>query len=419
MADISLTAGIRANLLNLQQTNTLLERTQNRLSTGKNVNSALDDPIKFFAAQAHTQRASDLASLKSDMGESIQLVKAADTGIKGLTGLIAAAQGLIQSARSSDTAGRAALADQFNSLLTQIDTLATDSGYKGTNLLNAGSLKVVFNETDTANLTITGFDATSTGLSVGTVVADTLSVQTFASNAAQASVAEQASLAAVASLNLTLGASIGTFTAQASQASLASIASVASQASIGSIASQASAVAYGTYASVASVASRESQAAVASAASRAAVASYDLSTYTAASDTIVASDTLAITVSLASVASQASQASVASIAANSISQAADVWNDTSLETTATSLKAALTELRTQSAGFATNLNIVTLRQDFTTNLTNVLTTGADNLTLADTNEEGANMLMLQTRQALGTTALSLASQAAQAVLRLF
>lgn len=419
MADISLTAGIRSNLLNLQQTNVLLDRTQNRLSTGKNVNSALDDPIKFFAAQNHTQRASDLASLKSDMGEAVQLVKAADTGIKGLTGLISAAQGLIQSARSADSSGRNDLAVQFNSLLTQIDTLATDSGYKGTNLLNAGSLKVVFNETDTANLTITGFDATSTGLTIGSVVADTVSVVTNASIATQASVAEQASLAAVASINLTLGATIGTFTAQASQASIASVASRASQASFASVASQASVAAYGTYASVASAASVASEASVASLASRASVASYDLSTYTAATMTIVASDTVAIGISVASVASQASQAAVASFAANSISAAADVWNDSSLDNTAASLKTALSELRIQSASFATNLNIVTLRQDFTSNLANVLTSGADNLTLADTNEEGANMLMLQTRQSLGTTALSLASQAAQSVLRLF
>ena len=59
------------------------------------------------------------------------------------------------------------------------------------------------------------------------------------------------------------------------------------------------------------------------------------------------------------------------------------------------------------------------RQDFTKNLINLLQIGADSLTLADTNEEGANLLALQTRQQLRTTSLSLASQADQAVLRLF
>ena len=56
------------------------------------------------------------------------------------------------------------------------------------------------------------------------------------------------------------------------------------------------------------------------------------------------------------------------------------------------------------------------REDFTKNMINVLQTGADGLTLADTNEEGANMLALQTRQSLSTTALSMASRADQAVL---
>jgi flagellin-like hook-associated protein FlgL len=59
------------------------------------------------------------------------------------------------------------------------------------------------------------------------------------------------------------------------------------------------------------------------------------------------------------------------------------------------------------------------RQDFTKNMVNTLQTGAANLTLADTNEEAANLLALQTRQQLSSTALSMASQADQAVLRLF
>lgn len=66
-----------------------------------------------------------------------------------------------------------------------------------------------------------------------------------------------------------------------------------------------------------------------------------------------------------------------------------------------------------------NLSLITTRQNFTDNMISTLQTGADSLTLADMNEEGANMLMLKTRQQLGTSALSMASQAAQAVLRLF
>jgi flagellin-like hook-associated protein FlgL len=83
------------------------------------------------------------------------------------------------------------------------------------------------------------------------------------------------------------------------------------------------------------------------------------------------------------------------------------------------LSAALSTLRSQASTFGSNLSIVQIRQDFTKATINTLQIGADNLTLADTNEEGANLLALQTRQQLSTTALSLASQASQAVLRLF
>ena len=72
-----------------------------------------------------------------------------------------------------------------------------------------------------------------------------------------------------------------------------------------------------------------------------------------------------------------------------------------------------------SAELGSYYNIVLTRQDFTENLINVLEEGADKLTLADMNEESANMLALQTRQQLAINSLSLASQAAQGILRLF
>jgi flagellin-like hook-associated protein FlgL len=85
----------------------------------------------------------------------------------------------------------------------------------------------------------------------------------------------------------------------------------------------------------------------------------------------------------------------------------------------TNLNNASTTLRSQASAFGANLSIVQIRQDFTKNMFNTLQTGSDNLVLADTNEEAANLLALQTRQQLSTTALSLANQSAQAVLRLF
>jgi len=92
---------------------------------------------------------------------------------------------------------------------------------------------------------------------------------------------------------------------------------------------------------------------------------------------------------------------------------------TDIDTAASDLTTALVTLRSQGQALSSNLQTVQIRQDFTKAMVNTLTTGADGLTLADSNEEGANLLALQTRQQLSTTALSLAAQADQNVLRLF
>jgi flagellin-like hook-associated protein FlgL len=94
-------------------------------------------------------------------------------------------------------------------------------------------------------------------------------------------------------------------------------------------------------------------------------------------------------------------------------------SNSTLDTVSISLSTALTTLRTQASSLGSQLSVVQTRQDFTKAMINTLQTGADNLVLADTNEEGANLLALQTRQSLSTTALSLSAQADQAVLRLF
>jgi flagellin-like hook-associated protein FlgL len=98
---------------------------------------------------------------------------------------------------------------------------------------------------------------------------------------------------------------------------------------------------------------------------------------------------------------------------------ADVDADTNIDSLLDTLAQALGIIRAQASDFGSNLSVVQYRTEFTKSMINTLEVGADNLVLADNNEEGANMLALQTRQQLSTTALSLASQADQAVLRLF
>ncbi len=277
MNNITLTSGMRSNLFSLQQTQNMMETTQTRLSSGKRVNSALDDPINFFAAQGHTQRAGDLAMRKDEMSEAIQTIKAANNGLEAMTDMIASAKSLAQSAMATnDTGERATLQTQYTEMLNQISDVIDDSGYKGTNLLDSvGEQEIVvsFDESGESSLTVSAEDV----------------INDF-------EVIDEAATAVTA------------------------------------------------------------------------------------------------------------------------------WDDGTtdgIETSIESLDAARDSVRTAAKTLSNNLSTITTRQEFTTKMINTLEDGAASLVNADLNEEGANMLMLQTRQSLGTTSLSLASQAAQSVMRLF
>ena len=126
--------------------------------------------------------------------------------------------------------------------------------------------------------------------------------------------------------------------------------------------------------------------------------------------TITLNETGTSTVTIAGVTDTTAGALAIGASANSWAADADIT------AASTALTGALVTLRSQSQALSSNLQT---RQDFTKAMINTLNTGADNLTLADSNEEGANLLALQTRQQLSTTALSLAAQADQNVLRLF
>ncbi len=111
-------AGVRSNLLQLQQTSDLITQTQTKLATGKRVNSALDNPINFFTAQGLTIRANDLNGLLDSMSNGINTIQAANNGITAITKLVQSAQSLVsQAQQTTDTTTRASLATQFNTLL--------------------------------------------------------------------------------------------------------------------------------------------------------------------------------------------------------------------------------------------------------------------------------------------------------------
>jgi flagellin-like hook-associated protein FlgL len=173
VGEVSLTASARSNLLSLQQTSNLLTVTQNRLATGKKVNSALDGATAYFASQGFVNRANDLSRVKDGLSNALQTVKAAATAIDGITRLVQQAQGVTTSAlQTSDAGVRSQLAVQFNDLLTQINSLVNDATFNGTNLVGPTntSLIVYFNEDNSSKLTIVSVNLsvnTSGGLSIG------------------------------------------------------------------------------------------------------------------------------------------------------------------------------------------------------------------------------------------------------------
>src|SRR5947209_17440557 len=88
MSGIVLSASVRQNLLSLQSTAELLATTQNRLSTGKKVNTALDNPTNYFTAQGLDNRANDISNLLDGIGNGVQVLQAANTGITSLQKLV-------------------------------------------------------------------------------------------------------------------------------------------------------------------------------------------------------------------------------------------------------------------------------------------------------------------------------------------
>lgn len=171
--EVTLTSALRTNLLSLQGTQKLLDQTQLRLATGKKVNGALDNANAFFASQSLTNRANDLTRLLDGIGQSVQTLKAADEGIKTITSFLEQMQAVAQEALDQSNANSGgAPADQtsleasYDELIAQVDTVASDAGYRGTNLLDQGDLTVTFNEDGTSTLTVSGVDFTTTGLGI-------------------------------------------------------------------------------------------------------------------------------------------------------------------------------------------------------------------------------------------------------------
>ena len=341
MSQISLTASMRSNLLSLQNTSKLMSQTQERLATGKKVNSAIDNPSSYYTAQSLNNRANDLSGLLDSMGQAISTIKAADEGISSITSFVEQAKAVATSALdTTDRAARTDYAKQFDVIMDQINSLAKDAGYKGVNLLKGDSLTVTFNEGRDSQLTIAGVDATYSGLEMDKAGTDWTAVVETPDGAITISNGKVTTTGGLVKDNI----------------------------------------------------------------------------YTYDGEAYYAVETIEINTDM----DWSKMAKIEKVVEGELIKYYDTYTTTKNITAAIEdATDAIETLRGYASTFGNNYSIVQTREEFTTNLINVLEEGADKLTLADMNEESANMLALQTRQQLAINSLSLASQAAQSVLKLF
>jgi flagellin len=607
-SSITLSAGVRQNLLSLQDTASLLATTQNRLATGKKVNSALDNPTNFFTSQGLSNRAGDLNSLLDTIGQAQQTLQAASTGITSLTTLVQSAKSIATQAQEAskggvnytNITGSVAIAlDTTSSAsvpatgsvatagvasvqatggvdaagigkLANGDTLTFQVGSGaavtatfgaatalGTNTFHdaAGLVSVLNGGTGTSGnlgatatattsagaVTVTNSDVT-TDITVGHTVADvtftnantattahttgdalTISdgshSNTFYRVAAGASAANgtyssaATLVSAIAStgnaihstitgtangttgITLTaannvgvtvggaIGAAIGFGTTEVKNNVNSTLGSLTGTLTIGVGSDAANTLTFGSGAgqintlsglntALASItditASTDSgrhvnfnptsSDSVTVGGTGSVVSALGLSSSvgtTTPTATVVTPNSVrtnlqsqynALLTQIDQLSHDSSYNGVNLLAGDNLKVAFNETGSSSLtiggvkfdsnglglstisgsgfqdnhnvDTTLTNLDTALTTLRSQASTFGSTLSTVQTRNDFTKNLVNVLQTGSDNLVLADTNAEGANLLALQTRQSLSTTALSLANQSNQAVLKL-
>lgn len=170
--DISLAPGIRSVLISLQKTSAGLGKAGEILVSGKSVSTALDNPTSYFAAVAARNKAQDLEALKDGIGDAVQTIGAANAGITAIGQLLLSAQGVANLAMATnDQSARNSYADSFNTILSQIDTLAGDSGFNGSNLIDNGSLSVNLSDQPGSTIMVPGasLDAASLGLTQITV----------------------------------------------------------------------------------------------------------------------------------------------------------------------------------------------------------------------------------------------------------
>ncbi|MET3891558.1 flagellin [Bosea sp. OAE506] len=438
--------GVRSSLASLQTITSQAAAVQNRLATGKKVNTAVDNPVNFFTAQSLNDRSSQLKGLLDGISNGIQTVQAASKGIDGITKLVGSLQSTVKQAQADAAQNRPTVVGTGTTLATAGEAALTSKSLKDIALD-----KRIGSAGDTTVATATASAAGDLGVDI--TATDTLNIQIVTNPAAATSTTN-------ISIDLTANTSVrdvvnaintsGVATAFVDEKGLLNVKGTGSEqlgVGIGAGADAATAItdsATGLQNTKFGLAATDRTTGIASSGVTSATRSNLIEQYNTLRTQI---DSLAKDAGFNGVnLLQGDKVSIAfnekggknqtkldiqgtSLTADNIGiqQAGNAQvagtinfqNDSDLEKATTALTSALTSLKSLSSTFGANLSVAQTRQDFTKDLADVLSTGASNLVNADANEEAANLLSLQTRQQLSQTALSLSSQSDQAVLRLF
>ncbi|HAD86533.1 MAG TPA: hypothetical protein DCG48_04150 [Rhodospirillaceae bacterium] len=433
MSDVALSAAVRSSLLALQRTTDLIDRTNNRLSTGLRVSSPVDDPVSFFSSKALMDRSFDFTERKDGIDQGISTVTAALDGVESIDTVVRQLKGIATSLKSATGTQFTDLITQFNSVRAQIGTLADDAQYQGINLIDntTESLTVSFANNTTSLLTIDAVNMRQSGLAVdGLVVrADSQISFTAFANDSGLSLNNTANVALtgghsaqtlvsdfggelVVTYNGTgttvTGTSAGITFAINTQYNITVVVGSADSQSITqgqTLTLQLASFNAGWLSGVSGLGNTGSF----SAANSGAVEGVFIGVISGLTQSFISPT--GADIQILSVNTEGGlQSGVDFIAEGSAEDVDNIVID---------LDAALQTLRSESQKLGSNVALLQTRLDFTERYTNTLEEGAGKLTLADLNEEGANLLALQTRQQLGISALSFAGQSEQGILALF
>ena len=417
MSDIVLTAAVRQNLLSLQGTADLLATTQTRLATGKKVNSALDNPTNYFTAAGLDARAGDISNLLDSIGNGVQVLQAANTGITSLQKLVDTAKSIANQALQQPTGYSTKSSIKFTGTGTGVPPAGPATAADlTTSKLNGG----VFTFTSSAGTAVT--------ITIGTAAA---AFDPIAKTATVKTLDQLNTALAVAGVNLNgsiTGTDELTFTSTNDGAGQTITGTAAPTAPTTLDAINISANAFGGGAGgtvVATVPDAVSQTARATLVSQynqvieqikttAQDASFNgINLLDGNSLKLIFNETGKSTLTIAGVSFDPNGLGLAPLSAGT-----DFIDNVLTGKVLNALNNASSTLRSQASAFGANLSIVQIRQDFAKNIINVLQTGSANLTLADSNEEAANSQALSTRQSIAVSALALANQSQQSVLKL-